>query len=127
MVDKSNIPKPFLYSYTAGLVVYGVVIGVALGSCDKSALEDDLVSDTREGTVKYRNSIMAEAPGNEEKCRQSILATFNELLKSPELERVRNSHRYLDECAVKAKQAAEEIEMLGYLPGNCRVCRRLGM
>lgn len=127
MVYKSNIPPPFLYSYTAGPVVYESVLDVALGSHNKSNLEDDIIVDTRKGTVKYRNSIMAEAPDNEEKCRQSILATFNELLKSPELERVRNSHRYLDECAVKAKQAAEEIEMLGYLPGNCRVCRRLGM
>jgi hypothetical protein len=127
MVDKTNIPRPFLYSYTAGAVVYGVVVGVALGTCDKSELEDDLVSDTRDGTVKYRNSIMAEDPGNEEKCRQNILDAFKDLIKSPDFERFKNSYNFLDECATKAKQSADEIKLLGYLPGNCRVCRRLGM
>ena len=127
MTDKADIQKPFLYSYTTGPVVCETVLGLAFGLLKKSELENDIITDTREGTVKYRNSILAEAPGNEEKCRQSILDAFKELLQSSEFEQVKNSYQYLNECAVKAMQAADEVSMLGYMPGNCRVCKRLGM
>jgi len=67
------------------------------------------------------------ATGKEEECSQNILAAFKELLNSLEIHKVINSYKYLNEWADKAKQAADEIVLLGYLPGNCRICQRLGM
>jgi len=127
MVDKANNTPPFLYSYTAGHILYETVLGLALGSRTKSELEDDIVVDKQTRVVKYHNSILAEAPGNEEKCSQSILAAFKELLNSLEIQKVINSYKHLNECADRARQAADEVVLLGYLPGNCRVCQRLGM
>jgi len=127
MTDKPNTPPTFLYSYTTGPAVYGVVLGMALGITSKSNLKDDIAADTQAGTVTYRNSILAEAPGNEVNCRHNILAAYSDLLKSPEIQKVKNSYEYLNEFTIKVRQAVEEISMLGYVPGNCNVCRRLGM
>jgi len=127
MVSMPNATPPFLYSYTAGPAVYGEVLKLALDSRIKSELEDDIIADPDARVVKYSNSILAKAPGNEVDCRRDIITAFKELLKSPESESVKGSYKYLNECAVKAMPAVEEISMLGYVPGNCRVCQRLGM
>ena len=125
MTDKSEISPPFLYSYTAGPAIYGAVLRKALGEMVRSDLEDDIIAEA--GTVKYHHSILAEAPGNDVNCRNNILAAYNELLESPESQKVSDSYKYLNECTIKVRQAVEEISMLGYIPGNCNVCRRLGM
>ena len=127
MVDKVHNTPPFLYSYTTGHILYETALGLALGSRTKSELEDDIVVDTQTRVVKYHNSILAEAPGKEEECSQNVLAAFKELLNSLEIHKVINSYKYLNAWADKAKQAADEVMLLGYLPGNCRVCQRLGM
>jgi hypothetical protein len=86
-----------------------------------------MVVDTQAGAVKYHNSILAEALGNEEKCRYNILLAYKELLKSPEFEQIISSYRQLNEWSIKAKLAADEIVLLGYIPGQCHVCKCLGM
>jgi len=127
MTDKPSIPPPFLYSYTAGPAIYGSILGQALGITAKSNLQDDIVADTQGGAVTYRNSILAQAPGNEVDCQHNILAAFDDLIKSLEFQKVQESYKYLNDCTIKVRQAVDEISMLGYLPGNCNLCRRLGM
>ena len=127
IIVKPNKRPPFLYSYTAGPTIYKAALGKAMGEKVKSDLEDEIVADTRTGTVKHRNSILAEAPGNEIDCRNNILAAYNDLIESPEFQKVNNSYNNLSESTIKVRQAVEEISMLGYIPGNCNVCRRLGM
>jgi hypothetical protein len=68
-----------------------------------------------------------EDPGNEENCRFNILNAYHELLESPQLDEVKKSDEKLSECYAKVKQAYEEIILLGYIPGSCSSCRRLGM
>lgn len=127
IIVKPNIPPPFLYSYTAGPTIYKAALGKTMGEKVNPDLEDEIIADTRTGTVKYRNSILAEVPGNEIDCRNNILAAYNDLLESPEFQKVNNSYNNLSEITIKVRQAVEEIWMLGYIPGNCNVCRRLGM
>ena len=127
MVHRANNTPPFLCSYTTGPAVYKAVLNLAFNSSTKSDLEDDIVIDIQTGMVKYHNSILAKAPGNEEVCRYNILGAYRESLESPEFENARSSSKPLDEWVIKTKQAAEEISMLGYIPGNCSVCKRLGM
>lgn len=122
-----EIPSPFLYSYTAGPLVYEAALSSALDPQPTSYLEKGIVIDTKAGWVKYHNSILAEAPGDEENSRNNILAAYTELLTTTEFEQVKNSYKNLTESAPKVRQAADEIAFLGYIPGQCRVCRRLGM
>jgi hypothetical protein len=125
--DRPPEPPPYLFSYTAGSILYQDIIDLALGLHTKSDLEKDIVADTHDGTVKYHFSILANAPGDERSCRDHILEAYRELIKSEEYRLVVNSYRELERLAVKARQAVEDIVLLGYIPGQCRVCRRLGM
>ncbi len=122
---ESNLP--FLYSYSAGPAVYEFCLIVTLEGKEKEEFENELIADTRAGVVKFRNSILVEDPDNEENCRLSILNAYHELLESPQLDEVKKSHENLSECYAKVKQAYEEIILLGYIPGSCSSCRRLGM
>jgi hypothetical protein len=127
LADRDIKPQRFLYSYIIGPSIYESSIGVVFEGRNNREFEDDVRTDTQTGTVKYRNSIMAEVPGNEEKCRQGILGAFEELLKLPELKNVQDSYKLLKEISGKSRQVAEEISLLGFIPGSCRVCQRLGM
>jgi hypothetical protein len=124
---KSESNLPFLYSYTVGPAVYESCLRVTLEGKEKEEFENELIADTRTGAVKFRNSILVENPGNEENCRLNILNAYHELLESPQLGEVKKSHENLSECYAKVKQAYEEIILLGYIPGSCSSCRRLGM
>ena len=125
--DRPPESPPYLFSYTAGSTLYQAVIRLALGLGTKSDLEEDIVADGRDGTVRYHNSILAKAPGNERRCWDGILEAHRELVMSEEHRLVQSSYRELDRLAIKARQLAEDIMLLGYTPGQCRVCRRLGM
>jgi hypothetical protein len=127
LFDKPSEPPPYLFSYTAGSILYQDIVGLAVGLHTKSDLEKDIIADSQDGTVKYHGSILARAPGKERSCRDHILEAYRELLKSAEYRLAGNSYQELDKLAVKAMQAIEEIVLLGYIPGQCRVCQRLGM
>jgi hypothetical protein len=124
---RAEIKSPFLCSYTVGPVVFEYCLGVVFNERKREELEDELITDTETSTVKYRNSVLVEDPGNEKKSRQNILKAFNALLESCELKLVKESLKSLSECCDKVDQAADEISLLGYIPGSCSSCRRLGM
>lgn len=127
LVDTPTTP-PFLYSnYTVNLL-YRTVINRALQAVDDVNLEEDITADTSTGEVRYRNSLtLAKAPGEEEHCRKNIISTFIKVQKSGKIDKVANTYNSLNEATVKARRAVEEISLLGFVPGYCRVCRRLGI
>jgi hypothetical protein len=118
---------PFFCSYIAGPAVYESCLRVALDNEAKEQFENELIADDRAGAIKYRNSILVEDPGNEEKSRLNIIHAYYELLKSPLLEEMKQSRKTLIDCCAKVTRAAEEIVLLGYIPGSCNSCRKLGM
>jgi len=122
-----DVSPPFLYSCTTGDLFYRMTLGRVFGDCKNDAWTDEIVVDTSVGCVKYRNSILAEVPGAADKCRENLLNAFRKMQILPEVTRVINTHRELEESTLKAKQAIEEIRLLGLVPGVCKVCRRLGM
>ena len=89
--------------------------------------QEEIVADTDSGYVKYRNSILAEVPGKEKECRKNLIEAFQEISLSKEVSQVVKSYRELEEINHKARQAVEEIRILGFIPGLCKVCRRIGM
>jgi hypothetical protein len=127
MTDANNPTRPFICSYTAGQVVYEMLLDVAIDGRDKDDFINGVTVDSQREAATYHNSILAEAPGNETRCCKGIIDGFEKLLKSEELQKIQESYRYLTRCIASAQQAAEEITLLGYIPGNCSVCQRLGM
>lgn len=122
-----DVTPPFLCSYTTGDLFHKMTLANAFGDCKNDAWQDEIVVDTSGGCVKYRNLILAEVPGKAGKCRRNLLDAFREMQLLPEVIRVVNTYKELDESTFKAEQAIEEIRLLGLVPGVCKVCRRLGM
>jgi len=124
---RGDVPPPFLYSYTTGDLFYRMTLARAFGDSESDAWQDEIVIDTSASYVKYRNSTLAEAPGKTDKCRKNLLGAFRKMKTLPEVTRVVNTYKELEESTFKAKQAVEEIRLLGLVPGVCKTCRRLGM
>ena len=128
MLDNSDVAvPPFLFSYTAGHLLYKSALDSAFGTLRNDNMEDDMIADTQRGTVTYHNSILAEAPDHEEVTRSNILAAYRELLSSYELMNVINTFGILKESVTRVRQAMEEILLLGFIPGQCNICKRLGL
>jgi hypothetical protein len=124
---RGDVPPPFLYSHTTGDLFYRMTLQRAFGDRKNDAWQDDVVVDISGNSVKYHNSILAESPGAADECRKNLLKAFRKMQTLPEVTRVVNTYRELEESTFKAKQAIEEIRLLGLIPGVCKVCRRLGM
>jgi hypothetical protein len=118
---------PFLCSDTTLPLVYLAVLRKALGTEEKTDFEEMIVVDRERGEVKYGlGTPLAVTPGKEEKCRQNILATLAELFKSTEAKRVTQTWTDLQQATAKISRSVEEILLFEMVPGECRVCRRLG-
>lgn len=126
--DKDAVNPPFIYIYNAPDLLFKEAIRRVLGIDDGTKLENRIVVDSATGDVRYdRAAILAVAPGEEEDCKKNMLAALNELEKSSEAARVASTYRVLKESTDKARKAVEDISLLGLVPGQCRICRRLGM
>jgi hypothetical protein len=125
-VDRSDVP-PFLYSYPTLDLIYQSVLDSALGVEQTKKLEDTIVADTERGIVRGAKGMLAEAPGEEKRCRANILATLKELTKSTKATKVRQTYSELEGATIKARRAVEEVLLLELVPGECRVCHRLGI
>jgi hypothetical protein len=128
MVDRNDVPPPFLYAYTAGDLFFKMTLRYAFGDYDTDDWQGKIVADTTAGCVMYHPAmILAEVPGKEKKCRQDLLEAFKKMRALPDLVEVVSTFRDLEEATLKARQVVEEIRVLGLIPGHCQVCRRLGM
>ena len=127
MVEKEKDHPSFVYSYTTGPILYQAAIKAALSKANVYDATKNIKADPDLGRVVYSGSILAIAPGNEEDCRKKIIEAYNALLNSSEKQKMTASYADLLEVAAKARQAFEETNLLGYIPGSCNVCKRLGM
>ena len=61
------------------------------------------------------------------RSRLSLLDALQELKASPEVISVVDTYKTLEEITTRARQVVEQIKLLGLIPGQCEICRRLGM
>lgn len=124
---KLNRSDAFHLEPFAVALLYQGVLEQALGTRDWTEPEKDIV-DLLRGQVSCRNSPLARVrEGAEQECRKNILDALQGLKKSAEAQNVVNTHEQALDAAAKARRAVEEISLLGLVPGQCRVCRRLGL
>lgn len=118
---------PSLYS-SAVDVLFQQIIQQSLKLVATSKFEDNIIIDPDRGEIRYsRASILAHAPGTEEECKECILDAVSTVRASEEAENVISTYRMVEELTAKARQAADEIRMMGLIPGQCHICRRLGV
>jgi len=123
----SSAVPPFINSYPTLDLIYQVILNRVLGFEEKTKFEDIVTVDKGRGAVRHGpGTFLAEVPGKEDECRAAILAALEELLVSEEAKKIGQTHKELEEAMIKAKRAADEILLLEMVPGECRVCRRLG-
>jgi hypothetical protein len=127
LVESNDVPRPFLYSHTTGDLFFTAVVKHAFGDHKSIDLEKEIFANTASGDIRYRNLILGEAPGNEEKIRVNLIEAFRELRGSAEAFSVVDTHEALKEAGTVVRQVGEQIKMLGLIPGQCEICRRLGM
>jgi len=126
--DDENILSPhFIYSYTTGDLFYKSILQKAFGVRRTVNLENDIYADVSRGTVQHHGSTLAEASGNEEGCKKNLLIALRKLQRSKEVSQVVETQKALAESNEKAKQAVELLLLLNLVPGQCQVCRRLGI
>lgn len=123
----SNVLPPYLYSYTTGDLFYRMTLRLAFDDYLNDAWQDEIIVDPGNCYVQYRNLILAEVPQRADQCREKLLRAFAKMRSLPEIKQVATSYQELQESTSRAKQAIEDIRLSGFVPGQCKVCRRLGM
>ncbi|MCD6599535.1 MAG: hypothetical protein J7L19_03075 [Dehalococcoidia bacterium] len=95
---------------------------------DIAGMEESISADSDTGQVKYgQGTTLAFALGEEENCRTNIIAALKELSTTQIKNTLMRSYEAHIASTTKTRRAAEEICMMGLIPGQCRICRRLGM
>ncbi|MEW6033564.1 MAG: hypothetical protein AB1603_01765 [Chloroflexota bacterium] len=124
--DRSSVPH--LVSYTLAPLLYEAVLRQAFGEQSKKSFESGLATNPATGEVTFRGgTILARAPGAEEECLKKIIEASRVLGESPEVDRVVATYHAAEKLLPKVKRTIEEVQLLGLVPGQCHVCRRLGL
>jgi len=127
MVERAPDQGSYLDSYVAIPMIYNIAFCHALGIKGDIDPENDIVPDVKNGMVTCRNARLAAAPGAEVECREKILEAMEGLKTSGEANRVAASYRHMEVVTVEARRVVEEITLMGLIPGQCSVCKRMGV
>jgi len=121
------VNAPCLYAYSVDILSKSVIEWLLEPTVTLDPAKNiDIDPDNNE--IRYNHgTAVAYAPGALERCRDNIIGALNELKTSPEAKSVINTYRPNADSATKARRSAEEIDMMGLVPGQCRICQRLGM
>ncbi len=126
-LSDERVSPPFLYSYNAGDLLLKEAFRRALGIKKVIDLEAEIIADSSRREVSCRHNTLAEAPGQEEKCRTNLLKAYRKLQRSKEITQVIFTYNALVAMIDKTRKAVEELTLAGLVPGLCRVCRKLGL
>ncbi|MFW6102538.1 MAG: hypothetical protein ACOC6O_02665 [Chloroflexota bacterium] len=125
--------SPYVCSYTAGHVIYKNAIYLAFAAPDKRAQKDiiekmeaAITVNTNNGDVIFQSGSIL-APGGEQATKQNLLDALKNLGRSPQAKAVVETYHTLEQITTKARQVVEDARLLGLVPGECQICRRLGM
>jgi hypothetical protein len=119
--------KGFVYANTVDFF-YQIMLERALETKKRTDFERR-IRVTPAGYVEHGHGspVLAYAPGRQDKIRKRILVAYKELTESPEAENVGTTYYAVKNASTKAGAALQEVLLLRMVPGQCRVCRRLGM
>jgi len=126
VISDEHADELCFYSHSVDFL-FETAIQRLLSLADTSDFENGILVDKKAGDVRYGDSTLARALGEEEECRKHIIDVFHKVQNPKPAETVKKTYGELLQQSKRARQCAEEIRMLGFLPGQCRICRRLGL
>jgi len=125
-IVNANTEPPFLFTRAAELICTEAMTR-AMDGKPKTDIAALLKIDRKSGNVMSGGTIMAVAPGREDEFAGYIREVLGKVNDSDETTRVYYKYDTLKQANGKARRAAEDILMLGMIPGLCRICRKLGL
>ena len=129
LIKRTNgVPKTAGIYLVAVQVFYELARCQALGVKNETNLEERLIG-TPDGYVRNGpgGTDYAYAPGFWDECKEKILVALNKLHNSQEKKQVISSYIEAGKITEETKRVAEEISLMRWLPGRCRVCKRMGV
>jgi hypothetical protein len=72
-------------------------------------------------------TVLAVAPGREEEFAGHIRKVLAKVNDSDQTTKVSYKYYVLKQANDKVRGAAQDIVLLGMVPGLCRICRKLGL
>ena len=116
------------YLYPAGIqTISWHVLNFALGISGKVNLERELRAEEPHLYYGQDRIPILIAPGLVDKYKTEVLAVYSELQKPAVTGQLLSSYQAVEEITNKASKTIEELSLLRLVPGQCRVCRRLGL
>ena len=122
----ADAKPPFLFSMAAELI-YTEVLTRAMDCKPRTNIATSLRIDRKSGNVMSGGTIMAVTPGREEEFAGYIRKVLARANDSVETTTAINKYDTLKKANEKAREAAQDIALLGMVPGLCRICRKLGL
>ncbi len=126
-IIKDAASGSFIYSLSMGAVFHDVLEHL-ISPTAGITFEDNIQIDKEGDVVRYRSSfILARVRGKEEECRNQILGVIKQALGSNQAREVIATYKDADDLTSKLRKTVSEFSLLGLVPGQCRICSRLGL
>ena len=121
-----SVSEPFGYSSRLLELLYQTTVKRIMGRDEKTKPEELITVDRQGGGIKYGSGTMLVwVQDKKEERRKKIINTFREIMEESGIASFKNSYQEAEEAAHKARRSLEEISLLGFVSGECRVCSRL--
>lgn len=126
VIENTNSAS-YLY-FAAVELFYQKAMEEAFQTPNREVLNEELIVIAKP-YIRYTkgDKPLAHCLDSAEQCQLSIINSYYSLMKSVEVDRIKESHENLVDITKKTRSMMEEIILLGLIPGRCRVCRRLGL
>ncbi len=121
--------KPFFHGEITGDLFCRTVIRHLLDGTNIEKIIEQIVADDKQGVVKYQTTLLLEAENTQKisEYREVLIKALNELKDRPEATEVINTFRQLEKVLPKARNELRAIQLLGVVPGHCRLCHQFGI
>ena len=101
-----------------------------LNRIDIENIIKNIVADEKDGVVKYQTTPLLECVADATKLseyKNGLVKAFNELKDSPEATEVVSTFQQLEKVLPKARNEFRALQLLGVVPGRCRLCEQFGI
>ena len=120
--------EPDIVYYLTEKLFFTVQTHKALDIPDETNLQERMAAGD-DGYVRNGEggSELAYCPGKQNECWEALLAALNKILDLPEMKKFITTEAELKNMNSKLKRPLEDIQLMGLVPGRCRICSRVSL
>ncbi len=127
--DHFDLSTTYLWSSSIASLFYDVTLKDAFGINKGMDIQGNIIAHISIGAYDGELWHGAEplAKANQEKTRDNLATAFRELRTTSEVAEVVSTYETLSAKTNSARRIVDQLKLLGIVPGQCEICRRLGM